>query len=226
MHDIHPVTKVYYSLSNAQFTQNSHQVAHCVSCDCADINGRATKMSQYKGKVVLLVNVASACGFTPQYEGLQSLYDKYKSKGLVVLACPCNAFGGQEPGSNSDIQAFAKRTYGITFPLMAKMEVNGQDAEPLWDWAKSQKGGFLTNDIKVRPTPVLYSQLTCELWLCMACHAWWLTPGLCPTIPQLLIHSLQWNFSKFLISREGEVVGRFGSTTTPEAIEAEVAKLL
>eukprot|EP00877_Chromochloris_zofingiensis_P000005 jgi/Chrzof1/10004/Cz04g23200.t1 len=119
-------------------------------------------LSKYKGKVVLVVNLASACGFTPQYAELQALYDKYSSKGLVILGFP---FGGQEPGPNSQIKQFAKQTYGVTFPLMSKVDVNGSNADPLFDWLKNEKGGFINKDIK-------------------------------------------WNFTKFLLNKEGNVVGR------------------
>eukprot|EP00882_Tetradesmus_deserticola_P007607 GHRQ01008012.1.p1 GENE.GHRQ01008012.1~~GHRQ01008012.1.p1 ORF type:complete len:200 (+),score=66.62 GHRQ01008012.1:509-1108(+) len=148
-----------------------------------DIDGRTTKLDKYKGKVVLVVNLASACGFTPQYAELQELYQRYSSKGLVVLGFPCNQFGQQEPGSNSDIKSFAKKSYGVTFPLMGKVDVNGGGADPLFQWLKSEKGGFLTADIK-------------------------------------------WNFSKFLVDKEGNVVGRYGSTTTPKQLEMDLAKLL
>eukprot|EP00878_Enallax_costatus_P004215 GHUV01004445.1.p1 GENE.GHUV01004445.1~~GHUV01004445.1.p1 ORF type:complete len:199 (+),score=61.96 GHUV01004445.1:159-755(+) len=148
-----------------------------------DIDGRNTNLSQYKGKVVLIVNLASACGFTPQYSELQDLYAKYQKQGVIVLGFPCNQFGSQEPGTNSDIKTFAKKNYGVTFPLMSKVDVNGSNAEPVFDWLKKQKGGFITSDIK-------------------------------------------WNFSKFLLDREGNVVGRYGSTTTPTQLEADIRKLL
>lgn len=147
-----------------------------------DIDGRPAKLNKYKGKVVLVVNLASACGFTPQYTELQELQNKY-SKGFTVLGFPCNQFGAQEPGSNSDIKSFAKRNYGVTFPLMAKVDVNGKDADPLFDWLKSKKGGFLNSDIK-------------------------------------------WNFSKFLCDKNGNVVARYGSTTTPTQIAADIEKYL
>jgi len=148
-----------------------------------DIDGKATPLNKYQGKVVLVVNLASACGFTPQYTELQGVYNKYNKQGLVVLGFPCNQFGAQEPGSNSDIKSFAKKNYGVTFPLMSKVDVNGQGAEPVFKWLKEQKGGFLNSDIK-------------------------------------------WNFSKFLVDREGNVVGRYGSSTTPAQMEADISKYL
>lgn len=148
-----------------------------------DIDGRATKLDKFKGKVCLVVNLASQCGFTPQYTELQELNDKYAKQGFAVLGFPCNQFGRQEPGSNSDIKRFAQSNYGVTFPLFAKVDVNGSEADPLFDWLKTQKGGLLGNDIK-------------------------------------------WNFSKFLVDKEGRVVGRYASTTSPAAIIAEIEKLL
>ncbi|KAI8463516.1 MAG: glutathione peroxidase [Monoraphidium minutum] len=149
-----------------------------------DIDGKNVNLSSYKGKVVLVVNTASACGFTPQFEELQGVYDKYKSKGFVVLGFPCNQFGKQDPGSNSQIKGFAKSTYNVTFPLFSKVDVNGASADPLFDYLKSEKAGlFGSQDIK-------------------------------------------WNFSKFLVNKEGEVVGRYAPTTTPGQLEKEIQKLL
>lgn len=151
--------------------------------DVKDIDGRSVNLNKFKGKVCLVVNLASACGFTPQYTELQELYKKYNAKGLTVLGFPCNQFGAQEPGSNTTIKKFAQSSYGVTFPLFAKVDVNGGGADPLFDWLKAQKGGIFGNDIK-------------------------------------------WNFSKFLVDREGNVVGRFPSTTTPASLAAEIEKFL
>lgn len=147
-----------------------------------DIDGNSVDMSKYKGKVLLVVNVASECGFTKQYAGLAELYDKYKNKGFEVLAFPCNQFGSQEPGSADQIKAFAKNK-GASFQMFDKIDVNGDKADPLWQNLKSQQGGFLTSDIK-------------------------------------------WNFSKFLIDGEGKVAKRYGSTTTPEDIDKDVAAMV
>lgn len=145
--------------------------------------GEDVPMSEYKGKVLLIVNTATECGFTPQYQGLQELYLKYKDKGLEVLDFPCNQFGNQAPGTEEEIQSFCTLKYKTTFPLFAKIEVNGKDEEPLYTYLKSQKGGFPGNDIK-------------------------------------------WNFTKFLVSRDGRVVDRYGSLTKPEKIEKDILKLL
>ena len=145
--------------------------------------GVEVSMADYKGKVLLIVNTATGCGFTPQYEGLQKLYDKYRDKGLEILDFPCNQFGHQAPGTEEEIQEFCTLKYKITFPLFAKVEVNGKNEEPLFRYLKSQEGGFLGDDIK-------------------------------------------WNFTKFLVSRSGTVVGRFAPITKPESIESDILKLL
>jgi len=141
-------------------------------------------MLTYKGKVVLVVNVASECGFTPQYEGLEKLYRDYKAKGFEILAFPCNQFGGQEPGSDAQIENFCKVNFGVTFPLFAKIEVNGANTHPLYVYLKENAPGVLgTKNIK-------------------------------------------WNFTKFLIDREGKVIKRYGSSTTPIKIAEDIEKLL
>lgn len=145
--------------------------------------GEDVSMADYKGKVLLIVNTATGCGFTPQYEGLQKLYDKYKDKGLEILDFPCNQFGHQAPGTEEEIQEFCTLKYKTTFPLFAKVEVNGKNEEPLFRYLKSQEGGFLGDDIK-------------------------------------------WNFTKFLVSRNGTVVGRYAPITKPESIESDIQKLL
>ena len=147
------------------------------------ISGEDVSMSEYKGKVVLIVNTASKCGFTKQYEGLEELYEKYKDQGFVILGFPCNQFGAQEPGGNEEIKNFCTSTFSVTFPMMSKIDVNGDDADPLYKFLKKEKGGILGDDIK-------------------------------------------WNFTKFLIDREGNVVDRFASQKTPKALEKEVEKLL
>lgn len=148
-----------------------------------NISGEDVSMSEYKGKVVLIVNTASKCGFTKQYEGLEELYEKYKDQGFVILGFPCNQFGSQEPGGNAEIKNFCTSTFSVTFPMMSKIDVNGDDADPLYKFLKKEKGGILGDDIK-------------------------------------------WNFTKFLIDREGNVVDRFASQKTPKALEKEVEKLL
>lgn len=145
--------------------------------------GVEVQMTEFQGKVLLIVNTATGCGFTPQYEGLQKLYEKYKDRGLVVLDFPCNQFGHQAPGTEHEIQEFCTLKYKTTFPLFAKIEVNGKDADPLFVFLKKQKRGFLGSDIK-------------------------------------------WNFTKFLVSREGTVVERYAPMIKPETIESDIMKLL
>ena len=148
-----------------------------------DAKGVEVPMTEYQGKVLLIVNTATGCGFTPQYEGLQKLYDKYKDRGLEILDFPCNQFGHQAPGTEEEIHEFCTLKYKTTFPLFAKIEVNGKNADPLFEFLKNQKGGFLGNDIK-------------------------------------------WNFTKFLVTREGTVVERYAPVTKPEKIESDILKLL
>lgn len=145
--------------------------------------GVEVPMTEYQGKVLLIVNTATGCGFTPQYEGLQNLYDKYKDKGLEILDFPCNQFGHQAPGTEEEIQEFCTLKYKTTFPLFSKIDVNGKNAAPLFTFLKNQKGGFLGDDIK-------------------------------------------WNFTKFLVSRDGKVVERYAPVTKPEKIENDILKLL
>lgn len=148
-----------------------------------NILGEEVSMSEYKGKVVLIVNTASKCGFTKQYEGLEELYEKYKDQGFVILGFPCNQFGAQEPGGNEEIKNFCTSTFSVTFPMMSKVDVNGESADPLYKFLKKEKGGILGDNIK-------------------------------------------WNFTKFLVDREGRVVDRFASQKTPKQLEKEVEKLL
>lgn len=148
------------------------------------ITGEDVPLSIYKGKVLLIVNTASKCGFTPQYKGLQELYDKYKDQGLVVLGFPCNQFGGQEPGSEQEIASFCERNYGVTFPMFAKIDVNGDNAHPLYQYLKSAAPGILGSK------------------------------------------AIKWNFTKFLVDKNGNVVERHDSMTTPEKLEDEIKPLL
>lgn len=147
------------------------------------MDGNEMSFSDYQGEVLLIVNTASKCGFTPQFAGLEALYQQYKDQGLTVIGFPCNQFGAQDPGSNDEIGAFCQKNYGVSFPMMAKVDVNGDDAHPIFDWLKAQKGGVLTDGIK-------------------------------------------WNFTKFLISRDGRVIDRYAPTTKPDAIKEDIEKAL
>jgi len=149
-----------------------------------DNKGVEVSLSKYKNKVLLIVNTASQCGFTKQYAALQELYDNYQSKGFEILAFPCNQFGGQEPGSDEEISTFCKSNYGVTFPLFKKIEVNGKNAHPLFDFLKNNAPVFLN------------------------------------------MKEVKWNFTKFLIDKNGKPVDRFSPTTNPEKIAPKIEKFL
>lgn len=178
-----------------------------------DIDGRDLKLSKYAGKVVLVCNVASQCGFTPQYEGLAELYDKYSKKGFVVLGAPCNQFGSQEPGTEAEIKKFAKAR-GAKFPLLAKLDVNGSNESPLYSFLKSEKGGILTSDVKWCGSA--HRALPHHAVRSKGCFAVALQYDVLPCR----------NFTKFLVDREGNVVGRYFSTTEPADIEKDIEKYL
>ena len=146
--------------------------------------GQPVDMSHYKGKVVLVVNVASKCGFTPQYQGLEALYKEFKDSGLIILGFPCNQFGAQEPGNEIEIQQFCSLTYDVSFPIMSKVNVNGSDAAPIYDFLKSNAPGFLGTEM------------------------------------------IKWNFTKFLIGKDGEVIKRYAPNTEPIEITADIKKAL
>lgn len=146
--------------------------------------GENVQLSEYEGKVLLIVNTASACGFTPQYEGLQNLYKEYEAQGLEILAFPCNQFKEQEKGSNEEIKSFCDLNFNISFPLFSKIDVNGEAAHPLYRYIKKQAKGFLGSE------------------------------------------SIKWNFTKFLVGRDGKVLKRYGSFTKPEAITKDIKAAL
>ena len=166
--------------------------------------GDDVNLSAYKGKVLLLVNTASKCGFTPQYDGLEALYQQYKDKGLVVIGFPCDQFGHQEPGTNEEIEEFCRLNHGVTFPLMAKADVNGENAMPLFKWLYTEKpfagfgeGGEGMDRMMSSRDPEYASN-----------------------------PDIKWNFTKFLVDRKGQVVARFEPTTTPEQIASDIESLL
>lgn len=151
---------------------------------CNDNTGNLQNLSAFEGQTLLIVNTASKCGFTPQYNGLQELQEKFKDSGFSVLAFPCNQFGGQEPGSSEEIQEFCTVNYGINFPIFEKVDVKGEDAHPLFKYLTSEKKGLLGSE------------------------------------------SIKWNFTKFLINKEGKPIARFAPNTTPEKISKEIENLL
>lgn len=149
-----------------------------------DVHGKKTTLAPYKGKVILIVNTASRCGYTPQFEGLEKLYKSHKAKGFTVLGFPCNQFGSQEPLNESQIENFCRIDYGVTFPMFAKIDVNGASSHPLYRYLKSNAPGILGSEI------------------------------------------IKWNFTKFLIDREGNVIRRYAPSTTPESINDDIRKHL
>ncbi len=151
---------------------------------CKTLSEQDKPLADYKGKVLLIVNTASKCGFTPQFKGLEALYQKYKDKGLEILGFPCNQFGGQDPGSNEQIGAFCQKNYGVSFPMFAKIEVNGPGADPLFQHLKAAAPGLLGSE------------------------------------------GIKWNFTKFLVDKDGRVLERFAPATAPAKLEAAIARLL
>lgn len=175
--------------------------------EAVDAKGDTVSMDKYKGDVVLVVNTATECGFTPQYKDLEKLYKKDHEKGFEILDFPCNQFGGQAPGTIEEIGSFCTLKYGTTFPRFEKVDVNGANALPLFTWLKEQKG-FQGFDPANKLTPVL------EDMLGKADPNYAASPD------------IKWNFTKFLIDRDGNVVARFEPTTSMETVDAEVEKLL
>lgn len=148
------------------------------------IGGKSVPLSRYQGKPLLIVNTASACGFTPQFAGLEALHKTYGARGLVVLGFPCNQFGAQDKGSNDEIAAFCKLNYGVSFPMMAKIDVNGADAHPLYQWLSKEAPGLLGSK------------------------------------------AIKWNFTKFLVGRDGQVINRYAPTDTPESLAGDIEAVL
>lgn len=149
-----------------------------------DITGKTQDLAQFRGKPMLIVNTASACGFTPQFAGLQALHAAYGAKGLVVLGFPCNQFGGQDPKPEAEIAQFCQSNYGVDFQMMGKIEVNGSDAHPIYQWLKGEKPGFLGTE------------------------------------------AIKWNFTKFLIGKDGQVIQRYAPTDKPESLKADIEAAL
>jgi len=152
--------------------------------EALSITGKPAHLSTQRGKVILIVNTASACGFTPQFAGLEKLWEDYRDRGLVIVGFPSNEFGAQDPGSNDDIASFCQLNYGVSFPMMAKTQVNGRDAHPLWKWLKAQAPGVLGTE------------------------------------------AVKWNFTKFLVGRDGRVIKRYAPTDTPEALRKDIEAAL
>jgi glutathione peroxidase len=152
--------------------------------DSVSIAGKPAQFASQRGKVILVVNTASACGFTPQFAGLEALWKDLAGKGLVVVGFPSNEFGAQDPGSDGEIASFCQLNYGVSFPMMAKTQVNGGDAHPLWQWLKGQAPGLLGSE------------------------------------------AIKWNFTKFLVGRDGQVIKRYAPNDTPDAMRKDIEKAL
>ena len=152
--------------------------------EALSIDGKPAQLASQRGKVLLIVNTASACGFTPQFAGLEKLWQRYRDRGLVVIGFPSNEFGGQDPGANEEIASFCSLNYGVDFPMMAKVKVNGADAHPLWKWLTSEAKGILGTQ------------------------------------------SVKWNFTKFLVGRDGQVIKRYAPNDSPESIAPDIEKAL
>ncbi|MDE2368636.1 MAG: glutathione peroxidase [Burkholderiales bacterium] len=152
--------------------------------EAVSIDGQPAQFASQRGKVLLIVNTASACGYTPQFGGLEQLSKDYAARGLVVIGFPCNQFGGQDPGSEAEIANFCQKNYGVTFPMMAKVKVNGADAHPLWRWLKAAAPGLLG------------------------------------------IEAIKWNFTKFLVGRDGQVIRRYGPGDAPDGLRADIEQAL
>lgn len=152
--------------------------------EAQSITGQSVKLDQFKGQVLLIVNTASKCGFTPQFEGLEGLWKSYQGKGLTVLGFPCNQFGSQDPGSDSEIASFCQLNYGVSFPMMSKVDVNGPNAHPLYQWLVKEAPGILGTK------------------------------------------AIKWNFTKFLIGKDGQVLGRYAPTDKPAGLKADIEKAL
>ena len=152
--------------------------------EALSITGKLAHLSTQRGKVLLIVNTASACGFTPQFRGLEKLWEDYREQGLVVVGFPSNEFGAQDPGANSEIASFCQLNYGVSFPMMGKVSVNGAQAHPLWQWLKAQAPGFLGSE------------------------------------------SVKWNFTKFLVGRDGQVLKRYAPQDAPESLRGDIGRAL
>ena len=172
-----------YATDLGAAAQNGQDMEKIYDFKALNNKGAEVNFSEFEGKVLMIVNTASKCGFTPQYDGLEALYKKYKDQGLVIVGFPCDQFAHQEPGSNEEIAEFCRLNHGVTFPLMAKIEVNGDKAHPIYKYLKAQTKGILGNAIK-------------------------------------------WNFTKFLINRDGSVIKRYGPAVKPEKMEKDIQGML
>jgi len=184
---------------------NNYDMAKIYDFKTRSNKGAEVDFAQYEGKVLMIVNTASKCGFTPQYDGLEALYQKYKDRGFVILGFPCDQFAGQEPGSNEQIEEFCRLNHGVTFPLMAKTDVNGPDAEPVFEYLKEQAPTEEYKGLKAKATRTMLK-------------------GLSKSAKK--DSDILWNFTKFLVSRDGARINRYAPVTTPEEIEKDIEGML
>ena len=185
--------------------QNEERMATIYDFKTRSNKGAEVNFKDYEGKVLLIVNTASKCGFTPQYDGLEALYQQYKDKGLVVIGFPCDQFAGQEPGTNEQIEEFCRLNHGVTFPLMAKTDVNGPNAEPVFEYLKAQAPTETYNGFKAKATQKMLK-------------------GLSKSVEK--DSDILWNFTKFLVSRDGTVVKRFAPVAEPKDFAKDIEEML
>ena len=185
--------------------QNLSDMSKIYDFKTKDNRGAEVDFAQFEGKVLMIVNTASKCGFTPQYDGLEELYQKYKDQGLVILGFPCDQFAGQEPGSNEEIAEFCRLNHGVTFPLMKKIDVNGKEAHPIYEYLKSAAPTEEYKGLKAKASAALFKTISKSVEK---------------------ESDIKWNFTKFLVSKDGAVVKRFPPTTTPEEMEADIESML
>lgn len=167
--------------------------------------GKELDFSQFEGKVILIVNTASKCGFTPQFAGLETLNQKYKERGLVIVGFPCNQFASQDPGSDSEIEGFCQLNYGVTFQIMKKVDVNGAEAEPIFEYLKAQAPSEEYHGLKAKGAKALFKTISKSVEK---------------------DSDIKWNFTKFLISRDGQTIKRYAPTTDPEKMEQDILDML
>src|SRR5438874_7508431 len=172
------------TMAAVAYTKGYAMAASVYDFEAVSIDGKPAHLSTQRGKVLLIVNTASECGFTPQFTGLEELWETYRDKGLVVVGFPSNEFGGQDPGDNSEIASFCSLNYGVSFPMMSKIMVNGREAHPLWKWLTAEAPGLLGSQ------------------------------------------AVKWNFTKFLVGRDGRVIKRYAPTDTPESIKKDIEAAL
>ena len=192
-----------FALSAA--AQNAQKMASIYDFKTLSNKGAEVNFKDYEGKVLLIVNTASKCGFTPQYDGLEALYQQYKDKGLVVIGFPCDQFAGQEPGTNEQIEEFCRLNHGVTFPLMAKTDVNGPNAEPVFEYLKTQAPTEEYHGLKAKATQKMLK-------------------GISKSVEK--DSDILWNFTKFLVSRDGSVVKRFAPVAEPKDFAKDIEEML